>query len=69
MTRPISLSEEDVRLLTLAEYGHTYRPPDALGGSRAPCAAGTRWLAYPRVPDLPWHIEPDVAWHRIALVR
>jgi hypothetical protein len=32
MTTPISLSEEDVRLLTLAEYGHTYRPPDAFDG-------------------------------------
>ena len=32
MTRPIPLSDEDVRLLTLAEYGHTYRPPDAFDG-------------------------------------
>jgi hypothetical protein len=32
MTRPIPLSDEDVRLLTLAEYGYTYRPPDALDG-------------------------------------
>jgi hypothetical protein len=30
MTKPIS--EEDVRLLTLAENGHTYRPPDAFDG-------------------------------------
>ena len=32
MTGPSPLSEDDVRLLTLAEAGYTYRPLDALDG-------------------------------------
>jgi hypothetical protein len=30
--RPIPLTDEDVRVLGLAEHGYTYRPPDALAG-------------------------------------
>ena len=32
MTRPHLLSDADVRLLTLAEQGHTFRPADAAEG-------------------------------------
>jgi hypothetical protein len=32
MTRLVPLSDEEVRLLSLAEYGHTYRPSDAFDG-------------------------------------
>ena len=32
MTSLLHLSDEDVRLLALAEYGHTYRPTDAFDG-------------------------------------
>jgi hypothetical protein len=32
MTRLLPLSDEEVRLLSLAEYGHIYRPTDAFDG-------------------------------------